>query len=140
VVIISHITEQQFIKIFVSIITGKTTLPRKQLYRHILFISFILTIDPARKYTEKEFNGLLHLWLGLYGDHLGLDYVALRRYLVDERYIQREADGGNYQLLSKEPRFTYDRSIERLDLQELINTASREKEQQRQRYLHESKH
>ena len=135
---LSHITEQQFIEIFVSLVTRKSILPRKRLYRHILFIGFISTVDPGRSYTEKEFNLLLRGWTGSFGDHFGLDHVTLRRFLVDERYMERDAAGSSYQLLSKEPRFTYDRSIEQLDLQGLIDTARRDKAERRQRYLDRS--
>jgi hypothetical protein len=40
----------------------------------------------VRRYDEKEVNGILALWYP--------DYASLRRYLVDEGYLDRA--GGQY--------------------------------------------
>ena len=45
----SHITESQFTDRFVSLVLGSRELPKKQLDRHILFISSILKLEPGRR-------------------------------------------------------------------------------------------
>lgn len=136
----SHITASQFKDRFAALILGGRDLPKKRTDRHILFISATLGLNPHRQYSESELNGELREWSTLFGGNFGLDYVTLRRYLVDERYIRRDRAGGSYELVTEDEDlpYTFDRSIETLDLAELIAGAKKARELKKQQYMKKS--
>jgi len=75
-----------------------TAFPRRTRDRHILYRSIIQGLNHARKYSEAELNDALQQWrLGI-GTCLDIDHVTLRRYLIDERYLSRDANGSMYQV------------------------------------------
>jgi hypothetical protein len=133
----SHITQSQFAGRFISLILSGRDLPKKRLDRHILFISSILKIDPIRQYSERELNDVLRIWTTHFGANFGLDYVTLRRILIDEKYIKRDIAGRSYEQTTDLP-YTFDQSIEGVDLEELIKEARREREKRKQLYMKES--
>ncbi len=59
-------------------------MPTKRTKRLDLLDHLAQRFDPGRRYTESEVNALLV--------EVSEDYVTLRRYLVDERFLDR-ADG-----------------------------------------------
>ena len=75
-----------------------TAFPRRMRDRHILYRSIIQGLDYARNYSEAELNEVLHQWLLDIGTCLDIDHVTLRRYLIDERYLSRDANGNAYQV------------------------------------------
>ena len=75
---------------------GSVGLPRKQRDLQILLKSIVLTLDPQTEYSEKEFNDAILDWLERVGCHIESDPVTLRRWLVDERYVSRDAGGQVY--------------------------------------------
>jgi len=75
-----------------------TAFPRRMRDRHILYRSIIQRLDLARKYPEGELNEALQQWLLDIGTSLDIDHVTLRRYLIDERYLSRDANGNAYQV------------------------------------------
>lgn len=135
----SHITIADFKNRFVSLILGGRDLPKKRTDRHILFISSILKLEPERQYSESELNDELREWTVRFGANFGLDHVTLRRFLIDERYIKRDPAGISYEVETTDLPFTFDRSIKKLDLEELISEAEREREVRKQRFLKEAK-
>jgi hypothetical protein len=135
----SHITKSQFSDRFVSLILDGRDLPKKSLDRHILFISSILKIDPQRQYSESELNDVLRIWTTRFGANFGLDHVTLRRFLIDEKYIKRDDAGMSYELETTDPPYTFDQTIESVDLEELINEARREREKKKQQYMKDPK-
>ncbi len=130
----SHITESQFTDRFVALILSGKELPKKQLDRHIVLISSILKLEPGRRYSEKEINEQLQIWVIRFGRSFGLDHVTLRRYLVDEKYLVRDPAGGTYELASEMP-YTFDQSIRELDLEKVISEAKQARELKKQQYL-----
>ena len=70
-----------------------------------------------------------------FGDNLGLDHVTLRRFLVDEKYIKRDLSGKSYELVTSDLPYTYDQSIKKLNLKELINEAIKVQELRKQQYV-----
>jgi len=74
----------------------------------------------------------------LFGSNFNLDYVSLRRFLIDEQYIRRDTAGGAYELATANLPYTFDRSIETLDLEELINEARIARELKKRQYLSKS--
>ena len=114
-------------------------LPKKHLDRHVLFISAILKLDLERQYSEFELNDQLRTWINSFGTNLGVDHATLRRFLVDERYMKRDVAGSSYVLNQTDLPYTYDRSIESIDLSEMVNEARRAKEERKQLHMRESK-
>ena len=109
-------------------------MPKKQLSQHILFFSATLALEPGRRYTEKELNELLATWSSRFGGNFGLDYVTLRRYLVDAGYVSRDASGSSYWLGDGNPLFSFDDAIREIDLPELISEAKEERERRKRQF------
>ena len=131
----SHITASQFTDRFVSLVLAGRELPKKQLDRHILLLSSILKLEPGRKYSEKELNEELQIWVIHFGRSFGLDHVTLRRYLIDEKVLIRDPAGGTYELAADGLPYTFDESIRALDLEKLVAEAKQARELRKQQYL-----
>ncbi|NTU62436.1 MAG: DUF2087 domain-containing protein [Chloroflexi bacterium] len=134
----SHITAAQFADRFVALILAGRELPKKHLDRHIVLISSILKIEPGRRYSEKEINEQLQIWIIHFGRSFDLDHVTLRRYLVDEKYLSRDPTGGTYELAAKGWPYTFDESIRELDLVTQVAEAKQARELKKQQYLKQS--
>ena len=131
----SHITASQFTDRFVSLVLAGRELPKKPLDRHILLLSSILKLEPGRKYSEKELNEELQIWVIHFGRSFGLDHVTLRRYLIDEKVLIRDPAGGTYELAADGLPYTFDESIRALDLEKLVAEAKQARELRKQQYL-----
>jgi hypothetical protein len=134
----SHITASQFTDRFAALVLAGRELPKKELDRHIVLISSILNLEPGRPYSEKELNEQLQVWIIRFGRSFGLDHVTLRRYLVDEKYLARDAAGGTYALATDGLSYTFDPSIRELDLEKLVSEAKQARELKKQQYLKQS--
>jgi hypothetical protein len=134
----AHIDASQFKNRFVAMILGGQGFPKKDLDRHILFISATLGIDPQRRCTEKESNNELRKWTTRFGSHVNLDHVSLCRFLVDEHYARRDSAGQSYELTTTGWPYTFDPSIEALDLEALIDEAGAARELKKQQYTGKS--
>ncbi len=77
--------------------------PRKRRDRHILLKSIVMSLKNRKDYTEAEINEAIKAWLAGMHEPRGLDYVALRRYLVDEGYVDRSRNGSRYWVMSPGP-------------------------------------
>ncbi len=131
----AHLTAAQFTDRFAALILNSRELPKKPQDQHILFISAILKLTPGRRYTESELNDELRAWASHFGSSCGLDHAALRRYLVDEKYLVRDPAGGTYELAATDLPYTFDESLKDLNLDELIATARQARELKKQQYL-----
>ena len=132
----THITDAQFRERFTVLYFSGQDLPKKPLDRQIVLISALWGLERQQIYSEAEFNAELQKWVILLGRRYNLDHVTLRRYLVDERYIVREASGAAYQLgpLEQLP-YTFDATLFGLDLKALIDEAKAARELKKQQYL-----
>ena len=63
-----------------------TEIPAKESKRRIVLERVALEFEPGRRYDEKEVNVIVGRFFH--------DYASLRRYLVDEGFLDRE--GGVY--------------------------------------------
>ena len=82
-------TEQQEVILSRHVKDGKViTLPRKLNKKKILLGIIAENFEIERLYSEKEVNNILVQWYD--------DYVILRRYLVDFKFLTREDDGSSY--------------------------------------------
>ena len=101
-----------------------TAFPRRMRDRHILYRSIIQRLDLARKYPEGELNEALQQWLLDIGTSLDIDHVTLRRYLIDERYLSRDANGNAYRVNPAGSNFVeFDPSIAAIDPLMVIQAA-----------------
>jgi ADP-ribose pyrophosphatase YjhB (NUDIX family) len=63
---------------------GKLTqIPASRAKRQVVLEHIVAAFEPGRRYPEKDVNALLRAWHP--------DYAALRRYLIDELLLSREA-------------------------------------------------
>lgn len=131
----SQLAETQFTERFTALILNGKELPKKPLDRHVLFISAILKLEPGRRYTESELNDELRAWAARFGGNSGLDHVALRRYLVDEKYLVRDSAGGTYELAAGPLPYEFDPSLRQLDLDKLVEAARQARELKKQQFM-----
>jgi hypothetical protein len=130
-----YITFDHFRERFTTLFFSGQDLPKKPIDRHIVYISAVISLQSDRKYTERELNEELQKWTLLFGERYNLDHVTLRRYLIDERYLQRDAAGGSYELATADRAYTFDRSLVGLDLAALIDAAKQDREMKRLQHL-----
>jgi hypothetical protein len=64
--------------------------------------------------------------------------VSLRRFLLDEHYVQRDSAGQSYRLTATDWPYTFDPSIKTLDLEALIDEARAARELKKQQYMSRS--
>jgi len=101
----------------------------------MLLTSVAFAFEFDRIYSEKQVNGLILGWISRFGEELGVDYVTLRRYLVDEGILRRDEFGTSYELAQSSPYFTYDLSIRDLDLAEIVAQADEERVARKRAFL-----
>lgn len=134
----TEISCAEFSRRFLALILNQTGLPKKRADLHLLLYSATLPLQAAKPYTEKEINEQLQVWCLNFGNQMGLDYVSLRRALVDEGFLHRDPSGNQYILdLSGLPD-QFDPQIRSLDLQSMLKEALAEKERRKQEYLSRS--
>lgn len=103
--------------------------------RNILFKSVISTFDSCRTYTETEVNERLIQWLTLVGRSIELDYVSLRRYLVDAGYLKRDAASQSYCVDLAQTSELFETGVEDVDSVEVLEAAERHTEARKQAHL-----
>lgn len=64
----------------------------------LLLLSLRCEFPAARTFAEREVNEILYRWLQSAGGMLDVDYVELRRWLVDLKILSRDAYGRAYLL------------------------------------------
>jgi len=101
-----------------------TSLPHRLRDRHILMKSMVLDLSTDQKYTEKEIDERLKLWLATIGCVRSLDHVTLRRQLIEYGYLGRERDGSCYWLCSTgKDQELFEPSVENIDVNEIIRSS-----------------
>ena len=65
-------------------------MPRREKEKLVVLRRVACLFEAGRRYSEKEVNAVLH---PVHDDH-----VTLRRYLIEYRFLEREADGSAYWL------------------------------------------
>ncbi len=118
---------------------GGPGLPRRRLDRDILFASIIVPLAVDRTYTEPEVNQALRAWSSGIGRTIDIDYVSLRRYLVDEGYLVRDPAGTMYRVGTEVIAERFEPAIGALDPAALIE-AAQERRLQRKRRRQEDAH
>ena len=59
-----------------------TEIPTKESKRRIVLERIAIEFEPGRRYDEKEVNAIVGAFFN--------DYAAIRRYLVDEGFLDRD--------------------------------------------------
>ena len=79
---------------------------------------------PNRTYTEREVNDVLRGWLANPGAMLDVDHVELRRWLVDNRLLDRDGFGHAYTRGAPSPEAaSLAAALEEFDLAEIARDA-----------------
>jgi hypothetical protein len=99
-------------------------LPRKRRDKHILLKSIALTLRQGHVYTEAVINKALKVWLFLVGHSISMDHVSLRRHLVDEGYLVRDAAGSRYEVAKlSSHQVQFEPSVDKVDPVGLVRAA-----------------
>lgn len=94
-------------------------MPRRRRDRHILFRSVVMMLGPDRERDRVSLLEGLEAWLALV--EVEIDAVSLRRYLVDDGYLERDRAGLRYvpRLAGRGgPRFEPD--VDGIDVRQLL--------------------
>ena len=118
-----HISQASFEAAFPHLVASRYRLPKARLELHMLLLGTTFELDAAGRYSEAEINQHLQSWIRRFGADLAVDHAALRRYLVDEDVLSRNATGSEYALSHEHRHFTYDESIRSVDLDRLVSRA-----------------
>lgn len=73
-------------------------MPKKQQEADVIMALSLLGLDPGVFLEETDINVHLSAWLDDISSDAGLDYVTLRRYLVDCGFLRRATDGAIYRI------------------------------------------
>lgn len=115
--------------------SGMTEFPKKATDQHILLMSAALTLRGDEAYTEAEINEKLTAWLEDICPIAQLDFVTLRRALVDEGYLLRPADGSRYELAAEGPaQSRFEEGVGAVDVAAVIAAGREDIERRRRLY------
>ncbi len=131
------VTHAQFVRNFPALVLDQRIPPKKREWVVTLLVGAMVGIEVGKVYDETAINVRLQAWVDAFGDAIGWDRVALRRMLVDEGYLQRDASGTAYQLRARTPRFGYAESIRSLDLRALVADEEEQRAARKRAYVSE---
>jgi len=116
------ITKEYFIKRLgdLCLRSGLSGFPAGKEEQHILMKSAVLGLDPSGSYTEREIDTKLQLWISEIVEFKGIDHVIMRRCLIDAGYLTRNKDGSCYQVPADPQVYTFDDSIDELDVASIL--------------------
>ena len=131
------VTRQEFCSRLIDLClnSGMTGLPRRSRDRHILLKSVVLTLSTAKEYTERDVNERLQIWLADIGRSIHLDHVSLRRWLVDEGYLERDSRGSTYRVaVPGQGTEFFEPDINDVDVYEAIGVGMKLKQQRKREH------
>ena len=76
-------------------------MPRNPPDADMIMALSLVDLDPAGIFGESEINVHLSAWLDDIASETGLDYVTLRRFLVDGGFLRRASDGVVYRIVAE---------------------------------------
>ena len=83
---------------------GRRPWPKRQLERWVLLHCAARRIAPGEALSEREVNVRLQDWLLGPADRLAIDFVTVRRALIDEGFWDRDPGGTRYRLAARHER------------------------------------
>jgi hypothetical protein len=75
-----------------------TAMPKRPKDAELLLGLAASRFEARLTYGEHEVNELLQAWLDTISAPYGIDHVSLRRYLVDAKFMVRDASGSTYRV------------------------------------------
>ncbi len=75
-----------------------TAVPTRPSDQDLLVALAVSRFDTQRTYREREVNEKLKGWLATFCEPFGIDHVALRRLMVDSRFMSRTKSGSVYRV------------------------------------------
>jgi hypothetical protein len=119
------ITGDEFCKRLAQLcLTGAScNLPPRPRDRAIILKSIALTLRADVSYNEVDLKMALAAWSGHVGTGLQVDHAALRRHLIDDRYLSRSADGRVYELNQVAHAELFAAEVNAINPAEVINQA-----------------
>lgn len=109
--------------------------PRKQPDQQVLLKSIALMLEEGREYDESQLKEPLQAWCDGPGKAIITDHVAVRRYLVDAGYLQRDAAGSTYRLDAQKAAEGFAPDVEALDPATIVARALREREERKRAFM-----
>ena len=109
--------------------------PRDPRDQHILMKSIIWMFEKGRQYSETEVNQQLEKWIEAVAPQSAVDFVKLRRYLVDAGYFHRDRAGYRYQVDVTKATERFEPEVERVNPITLVADARRRVEERKKAYL-----
>lgn len=111
---------------------GGQAFPRAGRDRAILLHALSQRLASAPRLDEREVTGLITAWLATTGAALEVDAVSLRRYLVDDGFLERDPSGSSYRPSSRfEDRTPFAAEVKALDPEDLIERARERRRERR---------
>jgi hypothetical protein len=86
--------------------------PKNYKDRVVLSGSIILYLKTQKQYSEKSINEIIKKWLRNMARKSYLDYVTLRRYLVDFGLLERDPAGNQYSVSESKLAHLFEKSIQ----------------------------
>ncbi|MDQ4074778.1 MAG: DUF2087 domain-containing protein [Chloroflexota bacterium] len=114
---------------------GGRSWPRKPRDQHILLKSITLLLERERTYTEQAVNVQLIEWSNLVGRTIELDYVTLRRFLMDAGYLRRDRADRTYRVDATAKAELFEVEIETINPVAVVEEAHRRAEEWKRAYL-----
>lgn len=110
---------------------GKSNLiqfPKKYKDRLVLLGSIVMSLKPKKQYSEKSINETIIEWLRKIASKSYLDYVTLRRYLIDFGLLERDPAGYRYYVAESKISDFFEKSIRTIDAFSLVKEFRTQKE------------
>jgi hypothetical protein len=113
---------------------GKSNLiqfPKHYEDRLVLLGSIVLSLNPQNQYSEKSINETIIEWLRKVAGKSYLDYVTLRRYLIDFGLLERDPAGHRYYVSESKLSDFFEDSIRTIDAFSLVKEFRAQRETRR---------
>jgi len=120
--------------------SGLSDFPKAAIDQHVLLKSVMLTLEETAVFTEKEINVKLKHWVNHIGTFELLDFVTLRRRLVDAGYMTRSSNGTAYQIAESGMGVEgFETAVNDLNPAQILTEARADIERRKQAYLAKQK-
>ena len=120
--------------------SGLTGFPSKKRDQHMLLKSVVLTLNETSQYGEPEVDDRLIFLLSDIAQSIDLDHVSLRRWLVDEGYLERDKSGTVYRVSDAGLRQgMFEPDVDEVDVYESIGASMKLVQQRKEEYSQRAK-
>jgi hypothetical protein len=123
-------------KVRLNKLCGKSNLiqfPKKYKDRLVLLESIVLSLKPQKQYSEKLINETIIEWIRKMASKSYLDYVTLRRYLIDFGLLERDPAGRRYYVAEYKIDSLFEKSIRTIDPFSLVKEFRAQRKKRRKK-------